>query len=97
MNVVEAAFGEHSFQRWMPEKRIWRRQVLASLYDAQMFACKDLSTERMNKDRILVTMKSLFENIEFRKFIDSATNTPGFFQARIKVIKGMLEKIIEGG
>lgn len=97
VNVVEAAFGEHSFQRWMPEKRIWRRQVLASLYDAQMFACKDLSTERMNKDRILVTMKSLFENIEFRKFIDSATNTPGFFQARIKVIKGMLEKIIEGG
>jgi hypothetical protein len=33
---ARVAFGENAFQRWSPEKQSWRRQVLASLYDAEI-------------------------------------------------------------
>ena len=33
---VSSAFGDHAFHRWVPEKHTWRKQVLASLFDAQM-------------------------------------------------------------
>ena len=46
LHNAEAAFGEHAFQRWVPEQGIWRNQVLASLYDAQMFAVRGIDQNR---------------------------------------------------
>jgi hypothetical protein len=38
LNIVASVFGDGTFRRWSPEKGVWRRQVIASLFDAQMFA-----------------------------------------------------------
>jgi hypothetical protein len=82
---VVAVFGDHAFQRWQPEKDTWRRQVLASLFDAQMLGTRglDLARLRERRDAILDDFKSLFVDEEFRKSIDSATNTPTYFKERI--------------
>src|SRR4030042_1062692 len=45
--VVDNCFGEFAFRRWLPEKKIWRKQVLASLYDAEMFATKGKSAKKV--------------------------------------------------
>ncbi|MGE3465950.1 MAG: DUF262 domain-containing protein, partial [Pyrinomonadaceae bacterium] len=89
---IKAVFGEHAFRRWEPEKGSWRKQVLASLYDAQMFAIQDFDLYDLQKTRvpILRGMQSLFSEPEFRKSIDAATNTPALFQHRIKAVKEMI-------
>src|SRR5258708_6720433 len=43
LDVVEACFGEHAFRRWLPGQKKWKQQILAALYDAEMFACRGLS------------------------------------------------------
>jgi len=94
--VVSAAFGDHAFHRWQPEKDQWRRHVLASLFDAQMFACRDLKAEEVQPHTaaILVGMKALFGDQEFRRAVDAATNTPKYFQDRVRMTRNMiLEKV----
>ena len=97
LDVVEACFGDNAFQRWIPEKKQWRPQVLASLYDAQMFACRglDVSLARARRDRIVSQFQSLFSNTDFRRSIDAATNTPSFFKHRISIIERMLSQIFK--
>jgi hypothetical protein len=96
LDVVEACFGENAFQRWMPERQQWRQMVLASLYDAQMFACRGLSVDRVvpKKDEIIKGLKELFSEKEFRQSIDAATNTPSFFKKRITLMKKMIDGIL---
>jgi hypothetical protein len=96
LNVVESAFGEHVFQRWLPDRQQWRQMVLASVYDAQMFACQGLSEDRVRsrQKELIVGLKSLFDDLEFRRTIDAATNTPSFFKRRIVLMKKMIDSII---
>jgi hypothetical protein len=90
--AVEAAFGNGAFRRWVPEKRQWRRQVLASLFDAQMFAVEGFSINRLvaSGDSIQEAYQALFVDRDFRKSIDAATNTPALFKARIERLRELL-------
>lgn len=97
LSIVQAAFGNHAFQRWVPENQQWRQQVLASLYDAEMFACRFFSREKVlvKQEEILETMKSLFSDEEFRKAIDAQTNTPSLLRTRVFKVKNMLHNVVE--
>jgi hypothetical protein len=92
LRVVGAAFGEHAFHRWEPSKQRWRKQVLASLFDAEMFAARGLSPEPLKAKRAEIEdqLKALFSDTGFRASIDAATNTPSFFRERIATIRQML-------
>lgn len=92
---VDAAFGDHAFHRWQPEKGSWRNQVVASLFDAQIFACRGRDPENLSRKskQIVADFKTLFKEDDFRKHVDSATNTPAFFKERIKRVIALLDKI----
>jgi hypothetical protein len=94
---VSASFGDHSFQRWVPENDGWRRQVIAALYDAEMFANRDRDPEKLKEvsGSILAGMKRLFANDDFRKSIDAATNTPALFKARIQSVHGLIDEALK--
>jgi hypothetical protein len=96
LEVVESAFGEHAFQRWEPKRKQWRHQVLAALYDAQMFACRGRDPEQVRPKRaeILGLMKDLFSDEDFRRSIDAATNTPSFFRSRIRQVSDILDMAV---
>jgi hypothetical protein len=98
LGAVEAAFGDHAFQRWVPDKESWRRQVLASLFDAEMFAARGKDPERLraNRSGIEQKLKELFSNAEFREAIDAATNTPALFKRRISMMSELLNDAISG-
>ncbi|MBI4307052.1 MAG: DUF262 domain-containing protein [Chloroflexi bacterium] len=95
IDAVAAGFGDKAFQRWETSRQKWRSQVLASLFDAQMFACLgiDPDTLRRHHPAILAGMRQLFENTEFRRSIDAATNTPSFFRSRIKAVRAMITDV----
>ncbi|MBX7061565.1 MAG: DUF262 domain-containing protein [Pyrinomonadaceae bacterium] len=96
INKVKDTFGEHAFRRWEPEKKSWRKQILASLYDAQMFAVQDFEINELQtyRDAILQGLKNLFSDTDFRKSIDAATNTPALFQHRIRAVRQMISDAI---
>jgi len=93
LTTVEAALGEHAFHRWVPERNSWRRQVVASLYDAEMFAMRGRDPSRVaERKKVIETgVKELFSDAEFRGAVDAATNTPRLFQTRIRKMSGMLD------
>jgi hypothetical protein len=95
LQVVETCFGSTPFRRWEPAKKSWRKQTLAALYDAQMFACREFGVSDFagKHERIDRDFKKLFADTEFRRSIDAATNTPSFFKYRIERVLGVLEKI----
>jgi len=96
LKAVKAAFGEHAFRRWVPDSQSWRRQVLAALFDAEMFACRGLDCEVLvqNQAAILDGLKALFGDSQFLKAIDAATNTPGLFRHRIEAMRKMMARVI---
>jgi hypothetical protein len=96
LEAVEAAFGDHAFQRWVPDKASWRQQVLASLFDAEMFAARGKDPEQLRAKRggIEKKLKELFSNAEFREAIDAATNTPALFKRRISMMSDLLNEAI---
>jgi len=93
LEAVEAAFGEQAFRRWVPGKHQWRKQILAALFDAEMFACRGLPSERLrqNQVEILRNKKSLFSDAQFRGAIDAGTNGTSAFRERIRIIRDMLD------
>jgi len=93
LEVVSACFGEHAFKRWVPGKNQWRQQVLAALFDAEMFACRGLRPGDCapRQAKIIERMKTLFEDQEFHKSITLATNTPSYFRARIDEVRKVLD------
>lgn len=95
---VEAAFGDLAFKRWQPERNAWRHQVLASMYDAQIFGLQTFRTEELRNKREELTagMKALFDDADFRKAVDSATNTPSYFKDRIRMTREMGAEILGG-
>lgn len=96
LEKVKIVFGEHTFRRWQPEKNTWRRQVLAALYDAQMFGLQDFSTQQLTaaRGRIVDRFKTQFENDDFRKSITVATNTPSEFKNRIRAVRDVARQAI---
>jgi len=96
LDKVQAAFGEHAFRRWMPEKQTWRKQILASLFDAEMFAVDRFAVNelRQGSPNILDGLKQLFVEPDFRQSIDAATNTPALFRHRISAVTQMIQRTI---
>lgn len=95
-NVV-TVFGEVSFQRWQPEKAAWRNQVLASLYDAEMLALQDVDPAALvlKKEEILVGFKKLFEESDFLKSVNAATNTPSFLKLRVRRVRELVKSVMQ--
>lgn len=93
---VKAVFGDACFQRWQPEKGVWRNQPIASLFDAQMFAFQYFPFHEIDthKELIYDEFQKLFDEPEFRRSVDSATNTPTYFRYRINRTKKLLEHIL---
>lgn len=93
-----AAFGSHAFKRWVPEKDAWRQQVLASLFDAEIFAVRyfDRAVLEAHQQFLIEGLQSLFNDREFRQAVDAATNTPSSFRARIEMVRAMIEARLRG-
>jgi len=96
IHVVKTAFGDHAFRRWEPGKERWRRQVIASLFDAQMFGCMGFRAEDVepHREAIIAGLKLLFGNDEFSKAIGAATNNVGNFRTRIRKIKVLVSSVV---
>jgi hypothetical protein len=96
LKVVEGGLDDYAFHRWLPERSQWRQQILASLYDAQMFSFQGCDYDAIHNKRNEITklMKSLFIDSKFRRAIDAATNTPSYFRDRISILKRELNKLI---
>lgn len=97
LNNVAICFGPNSFRRWLPDEKKWRNQVLASVYDAQMFALREFNKDTLsaNSKKIENEFKKLFSNMTFRSFIDVSTNRPSSFTGRIEAVKNMVEEIVK--
>ena len=97
LSLVEAAFGAHAFRRWSPERATWRDQVVASLFDAEMFGVEGGVADdlRSRQDAIIAGVQHLFSDADFRKSIDAATNTPALFRARIASVQGVITAALE--
>ncbi|MFI9204942.1 DUF262 domain-containing protein [Streptomyces sp. NPDC053048] len=93
---ARAAFGDHAFQRWSPEKETWRKQVLAALFDAEIFSLSDFTVEALEsrQKEILQGVKELFSDPDFRGVVDAATNTPSSFRNRITIMRDMIARTI---
>ena len=90
LGVVTSVFGDHAFHRWMPERHVWRNQVLAALYDAQMFSCQYYTRDQLfpHAGDIVAAFKCFFADDGFRRSIDAAKNTPSYFKDRIGGYEG---------
>lgn len=98
IQVVKGAFGDHAFRRWEEDKGRWRRQVIASLYDAQMFGCIGFRMEDLepHQEALIARLKLLFSDDEFTKAIGAATNNVGNFRTRIKKINALVSNVVGG-
>ena len=80
----QAAFREHAFRRYVPDKDQWRKPILAALYDANMFAAMDYTpaqTDTRHSQLEQHAYKALLSDTDFRRSIDAATNTPALFRS----------------
>jgi hypothetical protein len=77
----------------VPDQNLWRNQVIAALFDAEMFASRGRDTEvlRAKAGEIRPALQALFEDEDFRRSIDAATNTPSLFRKRIQMIQELLD------
>ncbi len=90
LSVVDAIWEDNAFRRWNPETGKWRNQILASLFDAQMLACRGLSKIEVyeKRDEILLKFQHLFENKEFQKAIKASI--PEYFKLRVNLVKDIV-------
>lgn len=86
VSKVNSVFGEYSFRRWDPSKERWRSGVIASLFEAQMIACRYFALADLAKHRedIIDSMKDLFSDEDFLKYINASI--PSYFILRIRKI-----------
>lgn len=98
IEVVEAAFGQYAFQRYNPDTEQWRNQVLAAALDAQMIGSFGLDADDCREHRLelIAGMKELFADPGFREAVDSATNTASRFHTRIRMVRQMVQSVLEG-
>jgi len=95
-NVV-TVFADHAFQRWQPEREVWRNQVLASLYDAEMLALQGTNIQLLceKKEAILAGFRLLFGEPEFLRSVNAATNTPSFLKFRVRRVRELVSGILQ--
>lgn len=94
LRKARMVFEGHTYQRWQPEKSEWRKQVLASIYDVEMFGLipfkeADLLAGRQD---VVARLKLIFEDAAFRKSIDAATNTPSSFKERVRIFQNAVSE-----
>lgn len=91
-----AAFGSSVFRRWVPEKASWRKQVLASAYDAEIFGVLPYTEDELRSHQpvLVEELKKLFSDKGFRQAVDSATNTPTYFRERIRAMRTMISSVL---
>jgi len=95
---VYSAFGDNAFQRWVPKTGVWRKQVLAALFDAQMFACRGHDPKVLlgSRELLLEGMQQLFNASDFLASVDAATNTPTLFKRRIRLVQQLVHRSTGG-
>lgn len=95
LDVVEAAFGDHAFQRWQPDKRRWRRPVVAALYDAEMIGSIGFDPDQLaaKQDDIIAGLQKLFTTKRFREATEAATNAKSALTYRIDAIHKLLRQV----
>jgi len=61
-----------------------------------MFAVQGLEPSQLQvkQGSIIKNLKELFEDSEFRRSVDAATNTPSLLRTRIKIMRQMLENTL---
>jgi hypothetical protein len=93
---VAAGFGELAFKRVDPKNGRVGRQVLATLFDAQMIAVEPFSLFELERasDAIKSGMLTLFSVEEFARAIASQTNTPRFVKTRIAMVSEMVRRAV---
>jgi len=97
LELVDAAYGEHAFERWQPEKKRWRRQVVAAVYDAQMLGSLGFSADNVGgrREQVLAGLQQLFAQKRFRESTEAATNAQKAFKYRITSIRRLLRRILK--
>lgn len=92
LDLIDHAFGERAFRRWLPDRDQWRRQVQAALFDAEIFSIYGFpqNSFRAQRVNILEEIKTLFLDEEFNRSIKAGTNTPSFFRYRIRAVQEIL-------
>ena len=97
MSNAVTVFGDHAFQRWQPEREVWRNQVLASLYDAEMLALQEINIQLLSekKKAILAGFQQLFDEPEFLRSVNAATNTPSFLKYRVRRVRELISGILQ--
>ncbi|WP_145083549.1 DUF262 domain-containing protein [Anatilimnocola aggregata] len=96
LEAVSKVFGPNAFQRWQTDRSAWRKQVLASLFDAEMLAMRSFRKKDLNaaKSTIIAEFKKLFDSDEFRKSVDAATNTPSYLKYRVSAVETLLKEAL---
>lgn len=96
IDKVFTVFGKTAFRRFDPDTGKSRRQVLATLFDAQMIAVRPHSTDSLTAARseIIQGMNNLFKDEEFVKSIGSQTNTPRYVRTRISMVSAVVGRSI---
>jgi Protein of unknown function DUF262 len=94
LSVVDALWGERAFRRWNPQTAKWRDQILSSLFEAQMIACRgiDLQKTKGKRDEALKLFQQLFEEEQFQKAIKASI--PIYFKLRIERVKSIVNRVI---
>jgi hypothetical protein len=93
LNAVHIAFGDKAFLRYVPESEKWRAQVIAAVYDAEMFAVHENRPSILAKPRPIAPERiaDLFSVDEFRAAIDAATNSSAAFRERINLMRALIK------
>jgi hypothetical protein len=97
LQFVFSAFGEYSFERYDPKRKQWGKQVLASVFDAQMLACYDIS-KTLTKEQVEMKQSSIIEKLmhlfsKDKQFIDAVgagTNQKSKIVYRVNKIKEII-------
>lgn len=96
VNKVSSAFGETAFRRINPSTGSMGTQVLATLFDAQMTAVRDMAMEDLenNRPKLREGMTRLFSDEMFSKSIGAQTNTPSYVKTRIHMTQIMVHEAV---
>lgn len=96
LDLVEQLFGEHAFHRYDTKKSNWvQRQILASLFDAQMLACYELSNSDIPPIRYSIAnedLKKIFNEKDFLDAIGAGTNQKSKIINRVEKIINIVQK-----
>ncbi|SUB91737.1 DUF262 domain-containing protein [Photobacterium damselae] len=98
--ACEEIFGERAFQK--PLESGWREQFIAPLYDAQMTAIAQLTTEEIdnlksNKEELISSFRNLYlEDKEFAKSVNQATSDSSAINTRVSKLISLFRGVANG-